>query len=791
MIRQSLYMLFRRFINDSLFSFINLTNLTVGFATFILLSQFIASMFSWDKHNENYERIYRVQLFQDQPENRVRHSSSITAALSRHELTKLPEIEKIVLMHDVGDNNKSGVFLSVDKKDQFLIRYGYYADQTVFDIFTFEFIEGVPQNALTEPFSVVLSKTVAQKLFPSGKALGRQIYGENKVVLTVSGVYEDMPEKSNWQPAFLIPMQSFTAFTGWSDYTENYWAYSFYTYVLLKPNADPANVDAQIHDALKDYRKEHYPYLRPMSMLYIKPYYQNDMLIALGLFSFIALLILVLSAINYINLQTANAITRFREIGIKKTLGFTKKQLWSQFILESVTLAFTGGVLGLILAHLMTPAFNRMIGINALTSIFSDWKFVLIMLGVSILTGFLSGIHPAFAISAFNPVTALKQKFIQEETNGITLKKILVTAQFSISLFLLIVCAIIYKQTAYMLTCDMGFESQNLLFANITTNGSGSFDALRQRLISHPEIADACQADYIPYILPGGNELNWEGGDPEERVFVRISHIGYDFVSTFQMNITTGRNFSREYPADLDKCLVNETAVRVFGWKDPIGKHIRTNNKNMEVIGVIRDYIVFSVHNPTEPHMYRLLPDSITTDKVYAVRYLPGHEREARDIVRNEFERAFPLDAFEFRHIQSLIQNENAALAWQRLMKVSGFFALFSVIISSIGLFGLILFFSRHKMKEIGIRKVLGFSFTSLYYTMASGFIRLFMVSIFIAWPLSYFVYLYLPGAHKYRIQLGEFVLCTLITLAVAVATISYQIIKAVRTKAVVVLKDE
>jgi putative ABC transport system permease protein len=791
MISQTFYMFFRRFSKDSLFAFINLANLIVGFATFILLSQFISGQFNYDRHHVNYERIYRVQLFQDQKENRVRHSSSITAALSRHELPKLPEIEKITLLHDVGDNNKNGVFLSIDKKNQFLTRYGFYADASVFEIFTFSFLEGSSQNALTQPFSIVLSKTLANKLFPFGKALGSQVYGENKAVLTVTGVYEDFPAASSWKPAYLLPMLSFTALTGWKDYEDNYWAYSFYTYVLLKPNADPAAVDNKIHDALKDYRKEHFPYLRPMSKLYVNPYFQKDMYIALGLFTFIAILILLLSAINFINLQTANATTRFREIGIKKTVGFTKKQLWLQFIFESVFTAIIACIFGLIAAQLAMPSFNRMIGEELLTNVFTDGKLIIIIVSLTLLTGFLSGIYPAYAISAYNPVKALKQKYIQEENNGITLKKILVTGQFSISLFLLIVSAIIYQQTQYMLNKDMGFESHNLMFANIVTNNKGSFNALRQNLLSHPEIIDACVSDYIPFVLPGGDELMWEGALPDEKVFVRISNISYDFVPTFDMQISAGRNFSREFPSDAEKCLINETAVQVFGWKEPVGKLIKVKDKDVEVVGVISDYIVFSVHNPTEPHMYRLLPDSLRSDAIYSIRFKQSNDKQAMQIAREEFSKFFPGDAFEFRNIQSLIRTENATLAWKKLMKVSVFFAVFSIVISSIGLFGLILFYTRRKMKEIGIRKVLGFSTISLFYTMSSGFIKLLFISIIIAWPTAYEVYKFLPGSNKYPIRLWEFLMATLIILLVAIATMSLQIGKAIRTRPVDVLKDE
>jgi putative ABC transport system permease protein len=788
---QSIQMLARRFSKDSLFSFINLTNLGVGFAAFILLSQFIDSYLSWDKGNSNYDRIYRVQLFMDEKENTTTHSSSVSAAFSRHELTKLPEIEKIALIHDVGDNNKDGTFLSMDKKNQFLTRYGYYADQSVFDILTFRFTEGAKEGALEKPYSIVLSKSVADKLFPEGKVIGKQVYGENKAILTVTGVYEDLSARSSWRPAYLIPMNTFTALTGWRDYEDDYWAYSFYTYVLLKPNTNPSSVDAKIYDALKNYRHEHHPYLRPLSKLYLNPYFQNDMILVLGLYSFIALLILILSAVNFINLQTVNASNRFREIGIKKTVGFTKKKLWSQFMIESMAMTLISASFGLIVAQLSIPFFNRMIGVEMLTNIFSDWKLIFIIVLSTILTGILSGIHPAFVISSFNPISALKQKFVEEEVNGLSLKKILVTVQFSISIFLLLVSFIIYRQTNYMLKKDMGFDNEHVLFANIVTLKSGSFEAVRQNLLRHPEIADACESDYIPFILPGGDDLNWDGGQPDQKVFVRTSNISYGFVSTFNLKMMSGRNFSREFPADRQKCLINETAARVFGWKESLGKHIKVYNKDLEVIGVIRDYVEFSVHNPLEPHLFMLLPDSIISDRVYSVRFIPGTEKKAMDIVRKEFEESFPDDAFEFKNIQSRIQSENAYLHWKRFSRMCGFIALLSILISSIGLFGLILFVSRRKMKEIAVRKILGFSFVNLYMTLSSGFIKLLFVSILLAWPAAYYVYKFLPGANKYGIQIWEFLLGTLIVLLVAMVTISFQIIKAVRTKPVEVLKDE
>ena len=788
---QSFLMLARRIAKEKLLYLIIFMNLIIGFGTFIIISQYISGEFMWDKYNTKYDRIYRLQLFMDQQENTIKHTWSVTAALSRKDLVDLPEIEKIALIHDVGDNNKSGVFLSVDKTNQFLTRFGYYADQSVFDIFTFRFTKGNPGEALTRPFSIVLSQELADKLFPGGNALGKQVYGENKVPFTVTGVYKDLPVRSTWRPEYLIPMISYTAITGDRAYETNYWEYSFYTYVLLKPNANPESVDKKIYDALHDFRKEHHPYLRPMSKLQLDPFFEPALYIALGLIGFLAILILVLTSVNFINLQTASATNRFREIGIKKTLGFNRKRLWSQFMIESMSLTIFSALAGILLAQLALPYLNNAFGEGIFPDIMENKKLIFIIMAVTLTTGFLSGIHPAYVISSYSPISALKQKFVSKESNGINLKKILVTIQFTISIFMLIVAFIIFRQTRYMLTKDMGFNNQTVLFSNIVTNKTGSFEPLRQRLLEHHEIKDACVSDYIPFILPGGDDMNWEGGKPDEKVFVRYSYISYDFVPTYELQMLYGRNFSKDYPDDRDKCLINETAVKVFGWKEPIGKRIKLYNKNYDVIGVIKDYTVNSVYNAIEPHLYRLIPDSLISNGVYSVNFTRGKEKEAMRDVKKEFEEFFPEDAFEFNNIQYLVQNENAVRAFKSFRKLTALIAILTIIISSIGLFGLILFMTQKKMKEIGIRKVLGFSFGNLYYTLSLWFVKLIIISLVIAWPASFYVYKLLPGTDKYRLQVWEFVVATGIILIIAIFTISFQIIKALRVKPVEILKDE
>ena len=790
MIKQFFTLAIRNILKDKIFSLINFTNLVVGFATFILVALVINVELSWDKQNEHYDRIYRLQLFMDEPASTTQHTWSVTAALSRHELLNQPEIEKIALLHDVSDNNMEGVFLSPDKKNQFLIRYGYYSDQTIFDIFTFKFLEGDIRQALTQPYSIALSKSVADLLFPSQKAVGKIVYGENKVQFTVTGVYADFAANTSLAPRYLVPMSSFAPTTNIKDYETNYWAYAFHTYVLLKPNANPATVDKRIFDALKDYRKEHHPYLRPLSMLHLNPYFRKDYHIFLSIVSATAFFILILSSINYINLQTANATTRLREIGIKKSVGFSKKMLLRQFVGESMLTSFISGLLGIYLAQLSLPLFNKIVGTTVLTNVFGNLSLLGILLVVTIVTGMLSGLYPAYVIASYNPVKALKQKFVQDDTNGFSLKKALIVMQFSISLFLLIVSFIVYKQTNYMLTMDMGYERKNLMYANITTYKVGTFDQVRDRLLKHPEIEDACFSNYIPYILPGGDDLTWDGAKSGDKVFVRVSKVSYDYLTTFKMKLATGRNFSREY-ADKNSCLINETATRIFNWKDPIGKTMKLWGEDYTVVGVMKDYYPYSPHNAIEPHLFRLMTDSVGLTGLYTVRFAPGKEQKALQIVKDEFERSYPEDVAQFRDYEHLVYIDMGTKGWETFRNITIFLAILSILISSIGLFGLIMFYAKRKLKEIGLRKVFGFSLGSLYFTMTSGFISYILISVILAWPAGYFIYKNLPGATRYPLQIWEFLLATAITLIVALFTISFQVLKASQVDPAQILKDE
>lgn len=791
MLHQTYLLFIRTLTKDKVFGFVNLFNLIIGFSAFFLVSMFLNEELSWDKHNSKYNDIYRLQFFMDQSENVIKHSSSVTAAISRQVLPGLPEIEKIALIHDVGDNNKDGIFLSADKKNQFLIRWGYYSDQSVFDIFSFHFTAGDPANALVHPLSIVLSEDIAGRLFPEGNALGKVVYLENKKAMTVTGIYRDLPYNSTWRPVYIIPMSSFSDFTGWLDYETNYWAYSFFTYVLLKKDTDPASIDRKIKDSLKDYRKEHQPYLRPLSVLHLNPYYDNAYYIGLGLVTLIGFLILGLSSINYINLQTANATTRLKEIGVKKTFGFSRRNLLFQFTAETLFISVIAAISALIITQMALPVLNWIMGTEIFHSILEYPDIIAIIFTISLVTGLISGIFPAIVISSFSPVGALRQKILQEKNGNLSLKKALMVIQFSISVFLLIISLIISRQAQYMIHRDMGFDSKNVLYSNIVTNKTGSLESIRSRLLNHPEITDISFSDYIPFILPGGDDLSLSGQASDEKVFIRTSNISYDFISTFKIGMSQGRNFSREFPADIDKCLINETAVRVFNWDEPVGRTITVRGKTYEVIGVMKDYIAFSVNNMIEPHFYALIPDTAHLSGIYSISFRPGSEKTVLKLVSDEFTFLFPDDAFEFKSIDTLIRNENAVKVWKSFNKLTGSVTILSILIAAVGLFGLVLFMTRRRLKEIGIKKVFGFSNLYLYFHLSAGYMKLLLISLVFAWPSAYYIYNILPGAYKPRLEAWVFIVPSVIILIISMITISTQMIQTARIRPTEILRDE
>ncbi len=792
MIKHFFINILRNIHHNKVFTLINLTNLIVGFTVFILFSVVISYEISYDKFNTNYDRIYRVQTKQEDsyPINYCTYSPP---AFRFHLMADLPEVEKVLLMREVSGGAKgAGQFFTLPNGSQLYELNGYWSENSIFDIFTINLKEGDKASALTEPNTIAISETLSNKLFPEGNALGEQVIIGKRFPLTVSAVYADFPQNSTLEATYLVSMPTYPVLSGELAYRESWTAIEFDNYVLLKKGTDPKFVDAKIKDAFKNVRnfEKSSPYLHPLSKLHVSPNSQPDMLIGMGILSLAAILVLILSCVNYVNLSLANSTQRSTEIGIKKVIGSSKKLITALFLAETSMHTLFATIVALFVAQASFPLLNIILNKNIDYSLWVNPQLLLLIFLVSLLVGVLSGLYPSLVISAYNPVKVLKGKIFSGGGNSVNIKKILVAAQFSISLFMLIVSFILFNHVNFILNKDLGFDSKNILYTEINPRDNILFETVENSLLQYPEIADISFSSTIPFIGNIGGYVSWEGALPDEKEMISRNYVNYDFIPTYNMKMVYGRNFSKEYPADNKACIINETALKVFGWSDPIGKQITLGENSFPVIGVVKDFHPFSVHNPIPTYIMFLNNNVISGSTLLSVRF-NGNEQKAKALVTSELENIFPNDPFEFKDFGVAFYLDEAISFWQSMKRMFIFFSVVTLLISTIGLFGLILFTVKRRTKEIGVRKVLGSSVSSVYWQLSTEVIGMLGFAILIGCPAAIYIYKTMPGAYKEPLSLTEFLVAIALVAIIAFLTISYHVLKVAVSNPVEALRYE
>jgi putative ABC transport system permease protein len=793
MIKHFFISILRNVRHNKVFTLINLTNLVVGFAVFILFSQVINYELDYDKFNTNYDQVYRVQTRQEDsyPTNYCTYSP---AAFRFHLMADVPEVEKVLLMREVsGGAHGSGQFFTLPDGSQLNEKDGYWSENTVFDIFTVRLIEGTKDNALTEPSTIAISETLSKKLFPNGNALGKLVTIGKHYPLTVSAVYADFPKNSSLRPTYMVSMPTYEVLAEGPTYRDNWRTIQFDNFVLLKKGANPELVNAKIKDAfknVKDYEKS-FPYLHPLSKHHLSPNSQPDMIVGLAILSLAAILVLILSSVNYVNLSLANSTQRSTEIGIKKVIGSSKKLIATQFLAETVLHTFFATIIAVFVAHATLPLMNLILEKNFDFSIWSNLQLLGFIFLVSLLVGVLSGLYPAMVISAYNPVKVLKGKLFSSVGKSFNIKKALVVAQFSISMFMLIVSFILFNHVNFILNKDLGFDSKNILYTEINVHDTTRFETIKNRLLQHPEISDASFSSTIPFIGNIGGYVTWEGAAPDEREMISRNYVNYDFIPTYNLKMAYGRNFSKDYPADNQACIINETALKVFGWSDPIGKQVSLYGRKYPVIGVVKDFHPFSVHNPIPTYILFLNNNVISGSSLISVRFTDGNEQKAKAIVTSELENILPRDPFEFKDFGVAFYLDIAIGFWQSMKRMFLFFAVVTLVISTIGLFGLILFTVKRRTKEIGVRKVLGSSVVSVYWQLSSEVIQMLGIAIVIGCPAAWYIYETMPGAYKEPLSAMVFIVGIVLIAIIAQLTISYHVLKVAVSNPVEALRYE
>lgn len=776
------------------FSFINITGLSVGITACFFIFMYVAFELSYDKFHTKADRIYRLVTDIKTPSETI--NTDITSwAFAPNIKTDFPEVEAFSRV-------SGGSFLVRKGNIKFQEEKTLFADSTFFKVFDFKLVKGNPKTALSAVASVVFTETAAKKYFGDADPVGQTVLLSGEAMpAMVTGLMKDFPENSQIKADMLISMSTLTQKfnKGIDDSWGNYGAT---TYLLLKPGTDwkvlqakfPAFMDKRNGEKAKKSQMFATLYLEPLLEVYLHSKRGGQEVGSISnvyIFSIVAIFILLIACINFINLTTARSVERAKEVGIRKVVGAAKGELASQFIGESVVLCLIAFVITVILSVLLLPLFNQLSGKVVSPGIFSNFYYILILLGISVSIGLLAGIYPAMVLSSFKPVLVLKGRF-SSGTKGNLLRKSLVVAQFSISIALIIGTIVVYNQMDFMRNRDLGFSKDQMLI--LDTNDDPGKEAFKQAVSALPGVKSTALSSSVP---GGGNsgaysEIENKKGDLQV-ANLDLYFVDFDYLKEFKIKMVAGRPFSKDFMSTDTSAamLLNEEAVKLFGYSSPqeaIGKRFKQWGREGKIVGVMKDFHFRSLQEKIKPlsmrvELHNLNLVSVKVDAKNLQATLAGIEANWKEYIPNRPFSYFFLDEFFDRQYRSE----------QRFGKLFFNFSILAIAISCLGLLGLASYSTYQRTREIGIRKVLGASTPGIVNMLSIDFMKLVIISFFIASPVAwYFMHEWLQDfAYRIDMQWWVFAVSGILAMAVAVATISFQAIRAALANPVKSLRSE
>jgi ABC-type antimicrobial peptide transport system permease subunit len=670
---------------------------------------------------------------------------------------------------------------------------GPYVGKDYFHIFSYELLQGDKNTVLADKNSIVVSEALALKLFNTTEnILGKTVIHQHGQEYVVSGVFR-LPVNSSAQFDFALSFERFMEVRGINNF--NWGSTGPFTYVLLKQDANVDAFNKKIADYILLKTNNEVTHRTPFIRLYAKAYlydkYENGIpaggrITYVKLFCIIAIFILVIASINFMNLSTAKASRRIKEVGIKKAVGAQRKTLIAQYLGESLLLSFLSLVVAVILVQLILPQFNEITNKNLFLKI--EPKLITAFLGITLFTGLVAGSYPALYLSHFSPAAVLKGK-VTSSLGELWARKGLVVFQFALSVIFIVSVLVIYKQINFLLSKDLGYDKHNVIYFRMEGKTGENRETFLSELRMIPGIVSASSTGHD---MTGHNSgtygVQWEGKNPDDKTEFENIAADYDMIETLGVEILEGRSFSRDFGSDSASIIFNEAAIKFMGMTDPIGKTIKLWGEDRKIIGVIRDFNFESLHKNVGPLFFRLEPSSTY---LYMAKIESGKERETIQRLRSFYQKFNPdfLLDFKFLDEEYRIQYETE----ERISLLSRYFAGLAVLISCLGLFGLAAFSAERRRKEIGIRKTLGSSVTGIIYLLTTDFTKTVLISIVIALPLSYLVVKeWLSGfAFKIQLEYWYFIGAGFIALCIAVATVGMQAIRAANINPTKCLRDE
>ncbi|MFC4874583.1 ABC transporter permease [Negadavirga shengliensis] len=795
----------RNLLKKKVYSFINIVGLGIGMACCVLIFMFVQDEISFDNYHEHKDRIYRVAHGALPAEGGKPDLGSFwvwgNAPIGPALKNDFPEIEKVVQF-----SGRSDILLT--NEDRIFQEEGvFFMDSTVFDVFSWKLVQGDPKTALVAPFSIVLTKSAAKKYFGDEDPLGRTLKGSESAGrsvagdYTVTGIMEDIPANSHFRFNVLLSMSTFRVSR--PDVFDN-WGYAdFYTYFLANSQFDQTAFEQKIPEFIDRRRgQSDYKYtfvVEPLKDAYLRTPAQRQpgetsSLANIYVFSIIGLFILAIAMINFMNLSTARSMERSKEVGIRKSIGASRKSLVYQFLGESVIIVFLAALIAISFVSVSMPLMAELTGKALSLQNFISWQTIPVILGIMLVVGVLAGTYPALVLSSFKPVSVLKGVY-QSGTQGVNLKKALVVFQFSLSIALIAGTMIVYFQMGHLLDKDLGFDKEQMLVLDYNYDGlvNDRSEVIKNSMEKIPAISSAAfsrsvPGSYFPHAGTGiegpDGEMIWDGQ--------AIFQVGMDFITHYGLELVAGRTYSRDYPSDSSSAMVvNEATARQYGYNNPpdiVGKKFEQWGRIGEVIGVVRDFNYISLHRNIEPLTLPLEP--------YASRYLslkvtPENLSHTIAEVERVWEQMAPHRPFLYSFLDEDFNRQYAADV--KFRKIFTSFSVLAILIACLGLLGLATYMAEQKTKEIGIRKVLGANVGSIVGLLSKDFVKLVLLAIVIATPVSWYVMNRWLEGFAYKIEIGWWVfpLAGIGALMVALLTISSQAIKAALANPVESLRSE
>lgn len=776
-------------------SILNLTGLSLGMTCVIFISLFISDELSFDRFHEKGDRIFR--LVSD-----YRFSGPILQApLAPLLHREIPEIESFTRFYPsraFGNKN----LLSRGNNHIFFNNF-YFADPSFFEIFSFPIIAGNHSHPLRELDSMVLTRSTAERLFGNEDPIGRRVTLENRFDFVISAVMEDAPRNSHFEIDGMVPFNFYERFYDAPGTLEKWGNSAFMSYMLITSGADldmlQFKIDAVVEKHVPPNRARKLT-LQPLTGIHLHSHYfyelaANSDIRYIYVFGAVALLILLTAGINYVNLSTARALSRAREVGLRKVVGARRGQLLRQFLTESILMSELALVSAMGMATLLMPLFRRLTGKDISTVLMFQWDTIWIFPVAACFLGLAAGGIPALLLSAFQPFQVLSGKLSLRKGGSDLLRKILVTAQFTISIALIACTGILSRQMNFIRARNLGFNPDKTVVVHSNRNREAikNMPLIAQRFRTLSGVVNASASSHTPGLRGNYRVMNLPGKyDKDSRVNVLSLWADPDFAETYQLEYAAGRDFSDQIPTDrTDAFVINETAARALGWMTPeeaVGRQVECNRKIRPVIGVVKDFHIQSLHSRIEP-MILLYEEN----RFYAVsaRIATSNIRKTLDSLRNEWEQILPHIPFNYVFVDDQFAAQYQAD--RQVGRIMGIFTLLTVAISCLGLFGLAVFSTERRIKEIGVRKVLGASTGNITVMLSRQFVRWVLLANLLAWPAAFLAMRKWLDGFAYRISVGAGVFLTAggLALLIALVTVGFQSFKTASSDPVHALRHE